>query len=715
MLDDLRVRLRDPFKGLGRPSRTSTVWISLALLYPLALTWLYFIALADVPAPWPQLAYGVGKAVQFGPALWWLARVRPDLVRPRARTTRRDLAVGAAFGTAVALALFAVYAGRPFDLLGPSGHAAFAAAASDKAGALGIASPVRFLVLGMFYALLHSGLEEAYWRGLVFTTVRDRTRARTAVWVSSVAFTLHHIVLVTTLLPGQLPLALLLAACVGIGGAAWSVQRSVSRSLLGAWLGHGIVDAAIFAVGGWVLFGGGADGGPAAVGSPTPRPITWASPYPSATLGPITPPSPQPSATPGPSATPSPWPTKTALPTVNASVPLPVAMTLEEARGEVMSWLDPDHAPRIVSADYVPAAAVAFERDHVGAFIVNDLYGGWWEDRRLERLPTTLVRVVADAEPLEMRLILRRPGFNAPPLDAPRPGQSDERSRIVAWFDALSGARLALETLDWPSDEVRGQPPAEPTAAITFAVTPIPLTMTPMPQARERVVPTAVPTPLGAPVDADHVPPALRDVLTAYPLLPGSTWTWDSTSWEMRVTWSRWRTTETVTGAWQLDDRRIVVRSFVVPTVTMRTRSIGALADRIDASFEFWRTVDSDGHVSGQDARGAEFLRTDRSRRLIEDARFELPIEPIGFAHEGVHDFMGLLSALSTDRIPVTTPAGRFEGCGVIEVTTSAGSGSHRAICPGVGYVETDTWAFHTGYGWQTVSQLVSYDVVLPR
>ncbi len=241
------------------PGARSAWWIAAALVYPLVLTWLYFIALSGVPAPWPQLAYGLGKAVQFGPALWWLARVRPDLVRPRGRTTRRDLAVGAAFGALVAAALFAVYAGRPFDLLGPAGHAALTAAASDKAAALGIATPVRFAVLGLFYALVHSGLEEAYWRGLVFTAVRGRTRARTAVWVSSVAFTLHHVVLVTTLLPGQVPLALFLAACVGIGGAAWSVQRSVARSLLGAWLGHGIVDAAIFAVGGWVLFGG--DGG----------------------------------------------------------------------------------------------------------------------------------------------------------------------------------------------------------------------------------------------------------------------------------------------------------------------------------------------------------------------------------------------------------------------------------------------------------------------
>ncbi|MCC7020641.1 MAG: CPBP family intramembrane metalloprotease [Ardenticatenales bacterium] len=689
------------------------MWIAAALLYPLALTWLYFIALADVPAPWPQLAYGLGKAVQFGPALWWLARVRPDLLRPRDRTTRRDLAVGAAFGAVVALALFAVYTGRPFDLLGPSGHAAFAAAASDKAATLGIASPVRFLVLGLFYALLHSGLEEAYWRGLVFTAVRDRTRARTAVWVSSVAFTLHHIVLVTTLLPGQLPLALLLAACVGIGGAAWSVQRSVTRSLLGAWLGHGIVDAAIFAVGGWVLFGGGAGGGPSSMAgmrSTTTRAITWASPYPSATRVPITPPSPH------PFTTRTPQPTMTPRATVDPAVPLPVAMSLDEARGRVMSWLDSDHAPRIISADYVPATAVAFERDHVGAFVVDDYYGGWWEDQRLERLPTTLVRVVADAELLDLRLSLRRPDLDTPLFDDPNADPDSERCRIVAWFDALSGERLGVSWIDRPGDDVQPLNPAEPTAAITFFVTAPPQTATPIPALA--AAPTPAPTPLGAPVGADNVPLALRDVLTAYPLLPGSTWTWDSTSWEYFTTWSRWRTSETVTGAWRLDDRRIVVRSVVGPKVVKLTRSIGPPLDAHVVPLERWRTVDADGLISVATAPGADHpLLDDRSRRLVaeESGGFGLPIEALGFAHEGGSAAWGLLAALSTDRFTITTPSGRFDDCGVIEITTSAGSGSFRAICPGVGYVETDTWVNHHAYGWQTVSQLVSYDVVLPR
>ncbi|MEO8083392.1 MAG: CPBP family intramembrane glutamic endopeptidase [Ardenticatenales bacterium] len=236
--------------------RTTRVWIGVALLFPLSFTWLYFVALADAPAPWPQLVYGLGKAIQFAPALLWLAVVRPDLLRPRTAGSG-DLAIGVAFGALAAAGMAVLYTGWPFDLLGADGLAAFRASMAHKAAALHIATPVRFAILGAFYALVHSGLEEAYWRGLVFTALRARTTAAVTIAVTSVAFALHHVVLLTTLMPGRLPLALFLSLCVGVGGAAWGVQRSRSGSLLGAWLGHAVVDAAIFGVGWLVLFGGG--------------------------------------------------------------------------------------------------------------------------------------------------------------------------------------------------------------------------------------------------------------------------------------------------------------------------------------------------------------------------------------------------------------------------------------------------------------------------
>ena len=43
---------------------------------------------------------------------------------------------------------------------------------TDKLTALGLQSPAAFIVLGVFYALVHSLLEEYYWRWFVFARLR---------------------------------------------------------------------------------------------------------------------------------------------------------------------------------------------------------------------------------------------------------------------------------------------------------------------------------------------------------------------------------------------------------------------------------------------------------------------------------------------------------------------------------------------------------------
>ena len=57
-------------------SQISWPAISFALVYPTALTWVYFIALAGEPAAVQQIAYTVGKLIQFSyPLVWtWLYR-----------------------------------------------------------------------------------------------------------------------------------------------------------------------------------------------------------------------------------------------------------------------------------------------------------------------------------------------------------------------------------------------------------------------------------------------------------------------------------------------------------------------------------------------------------------------------------------------------------------------------------------------------------------
>lgn len=430
---------------------------------------------------------------------------------------------------------------------------------------------------------------------------------------------------------------------------------------------------------------------------------------PTATRPPITWPSPHPSATNEPTATPKPWPTKTPLPTIDASAPLPVAMTLDQARAEVLSWLDPAHAPRIVSADYIPAAAVATGRTVSGAERIDDLFSGFLDDQVVVTSPT-MVRVIAsytrpDAPLLELPL-----GFfsNGWPFSGMAP------SRLLALFDASTGARLSALPLDtYATTDLGASALAAPTAAITVTVAmPLPTPARRRPTAAPPSSPTPAPTPIGMSVTADNVPPAMRSVLAAYPLLPGSSWTWETITWEGGVRWERSRMTETVLGAWRLDETRLAVRSRVERGQTARPPAAGD--SELEPEREEWRTITADGAVYPYSVtpqnEGDHYIASVAAK---DAPRFGLPVESLHYPNQRFD--WSFPQAITTTRIAVTTPAGQFQGCGVFEVMGGASFASLRAICPGVGYVETDTWyGGSNGFGL-SVTRLVQYHVVLPR
>ncbi|MEO8083391.1 MAG: hypothetical protein ABI780_06175 [Ardenticatenales bacterium] len=389
-------------------------------------------------------------------------------------------------------------------------------------------------------------------------------------------------------------------------------------------------------------------------------------------------------------------------------------MTLNEARVEVMSWLDPGHHPRIVSADFVAGAMVAAERNGDRSYVL-DQYGGVYEQRWLsEGFPTTLVRIVAETDILE-QLVLPQPFEVYGKADKYRSDADGvPRSRLFALFDALSGARVVASRIrdDGIEPMTAMTALAAPTLARPVAVT----AMSARPTALRRdsiptSAPSGVPTPIGSLVDAEHVPPAMHGVLTAYPLLPGSTWTWEVTTWDAYVSWTRSRITEVVLTAWQLDPRHVVARS-----VTSRKATFGA--DRIDAqasSAEVWRVIDADGVVAPYPpVSTGEFAHTIGAETYKVAHQLGLPLEPLVNPHLST-DWSWPMTGGSPRRINVTTSAGRFENCGAFEVIGGAAWGSVRAICSGVGYVETDSWVFNSIMAQQSVMQLSAFHVVLPR
>jgi uncharacterized protein len=221
------------------------VALAFALAYPTLLTWIYFVYLAKAPATSQQAAYGIGKAIQFVfPAAWAWFFSRQSIGLPRATT--KGLAAGALFGLAVGGGIVALY---HTWLKSASFFAVAIEPMVAKLEGFGLLTPTAFIVMGVFYAIVHSALEEYYWRWFVFGQLRQTCSLRSAVAISSLGFTAHHVLVIAWYFGWSSPATWLLSVAVAIGGAFWAWLFHRSGSLLGPWLSHLLIDAAIFVVG----------------------------------------------------------------------------------------------------------------------------------------------------------------------------------------------------------------------------------------------------------------------------------------------------------------------------------------------------------------------------------------------------------------------------------------------------------------------------------
>lgn len=85
-------------------------WILLAVMgYPELMTWGYFLALSDCPTAVQQLAYTVGKTIQFGFPVVWVLGICRERIRSFWGQGRRGLAEGLAFGLLAALTILIAY------------------------------------------------------------------------------------------------------------------------------------------------------------------------------------------------------------------------------------------------------------------------------------------------------------------------------------------------------------------------------------------------------------------------------------------------------------------------------------------------------------------------------------------------------------------------------------------------------------------------------
>jgi len=236
-------------------------WVlAVAMLLPAALAAVYFVALSPGAAGEPrsnpvmQAAYATCKVVQFAIPVLWLVYADPSALRV-CRVSTRGVGVGVAFGLLVAVAAFALYR---YWLAQSPVFADVPDRIRAKVGEFGITSRAGFTALAVFIAGVHSFLEEYYWRWFVYGRLRRHVPVAAALVIAGLAFMGHHVVVLSVYFPGRFwPAVLPFSLAVAAGGVVWAWLYERTGSLVGPWVSHLIVDAALMLIGYDLAFGRG--------------------------------------------------------------------------------------------------------------------------------------------------------------------------------------------------------------------------------------------------------------------------------------------------------------------------------------------------------------------------------------------------------------------------------------------------------------------------
>jgi membrane protease YdiL (CAAX protease family) len=233
-----------PAAASANAPRRSLLWLGIlfALAFPAVGTWLYFDVADDFSERTQKAVYSIFKIVQFAfPAVWAVLALREPL------RTRRPTSSGVLMG--LAFAALVVACGMVVFQLGLRNLPIFADAAvkiRDRIADFGVNSPAKFLVLAGFYCVLHSLLEEYYWRWFVFRQMRHVMPIWPAAVLSAIGFTLHHVFVLSGFFAGAPWLAALLTAAITVGGVFWAWLFNRSDSVFDVWPSHLLIDAGIF-------------------------------------------------------------------------------------------------------------------------------------------------------------------------------------------------------------------------------------------------------------------------------------------------------------------------------------------------------------------------------------------------------------------------------------------------------------------------------------
>jgi membrane protease YdiL (CAAX protease family) len=213
-----------------------------AMLFPALITWGYFVLAGRYSTSTQQSVYLIVKIVQFAfPAVWTCFILREPL--RTSGPTVSGLLLGIAFGAVISGLGIIVFS---WFLQDSPVFASAAELVQKKIVGFGVNSATKYFVLGGFYSLVHSLLEEYYWRWFVFRQLERVVAVWPAIILSAIGFTLHHIVVLAIYFQSALWLAALFASAVAVGGCFWAWLYQRSDSIFDTWPSHLLVDMGLF-------------------------------------------------------------------------------------------------------------------------------------------------------------------------------------------------------------------------------------------------------------------------------------------------------------------------------------------------------------------------------------------------------------------------------------------------------------------------------------
>ncbi|MEZ4816244.1 MAG: CPBP family intramembrane glutamic endopeptidase [Bdellovibrionota bacterium] len=213
---------------------------------PFAASLLYF--LPSEPHPLFMYLLGATKIFLFlSPILFWKHLKLPGswknfLSEVNCSAPKRQILLGVLIGFIMSVPVLILFEWLPLDIRSEA-----LLRISKKISLLNIKE--HYFLYGIFLCLIHSLLEEFYWRFFIFNAWKKVKFSSKAIphLIAGFAFTLHHFSV--TINYFDLKLGLLLGLGVWIAGIIWSFTYEKEKSLQAVWVSHILIDIAILSIG----------------------------------------------------------------------------------------------------------------------------------------------------------------------------------------------------------------------------------------------------------------------------------------------------------------------------------------------------------------------------------------------------------------------------------------------------------------------------------